>query len=263
MSDESSAQVGSNNFDYYQDIITLAVNADASDLINTVSNTAEGRVNAVRLALLQVWMITDPAKQTEFMTKVSSFTGNFLVQFTDINFLAANGLMSLLLGSTSPGSDGAKFRLALTGVLGNNNDADSRTYLLSLLVNNSFPAALHISSALGGASSETAILTKLGVFSAAAAQVANIDVGATGTNTVFAERLNLPGEVDNPYGAQVFDRPDATSAELTTLNYGDSVQIIGRMPDWYAIQFVQGSATTPVPAFISRWSVTTLAPYNY
>jgi hypothetical protein len=259
---ESSAEAGSNNFRFFQSAANLGIDADVADLITTVSTTPQGGSNEIRLALLQVWMIVDPAKQAEFMTRMSALSCNFLVRFTDIDFLAARGLMSTLLGGA--GSDQAKFRLALTGVLGTNNDLSARTYLLGLLVNNRFPPALNISSALGSASTETAILTKLGVFSnAAVPQTANIDVGGTGTNTVFAERLNTTGEVDNPFGDFVFERPDTASAQLASLNYGDHIAIIGRMPDWYAIQFLRSSSAVPVTAFISRLSVRTVNHYTY
>lgn len=258
-----SAIVGNRNFKTFQKIIDLTdIAADCKALIETVSATDEGSWDNIALALLQVWMILDTAKQDELMNKIAVLSCNFSVQFTDISFLAGKGLIDTLLKSTA--SDQAKFRLALVGVLGdNNNDAVAKTYLISLLVDNHFPAALKLDKALGGASTETEILKKLGVFSApATSKKANIDVGATGTNTVFTERLNSPGVVSNPYGASVFEKPDKTSTALTFLKNNEHVEVIGKMPDWFTIQFVKSGSTVPVAAFISIYSVDTLKPYE-
>lgn len=265
MKSPSSAHAGSNNFRIFQRSIGLTtIAAHVADLIATVSTTINGSSPDTALALLQVWMVLDAGKQADFMAAIGSATCNFSVQFVDINFLAGRGLVSTLLGG--PASADAKLRLALTGVLGNNNDASAASHLRSLLVRDRFPAALNLAAALGGASTETAVLTKLGVFSApSATQVANIDVGATGTNSVFAERFNMPGVVNNVFDpvTPVRERPSHAATELGQFTNGTSVDIIGRMDDWYAIQFMRPGATVPMPAFIERLWVDTLRPFIY
>ena len=266
MKHESAAQVSNPAFSFFQSLPPLGNTTDASALLNTLTTTSEWSNNATRLALLQVWMILDTTKQNDFMTRLGSLTCNFSVRFVDVAFLAGQSptsLMRVLLAGAA--SDGAKFRLALIGILGNNNDPDARSYLLGLLAGTvNFPAALNLTSALGGASTQNAILTKLNVFSApATSQTANVHIGSAGTNTVFVERLNLPGEVSNPFGDHVRDEPDIASPILTTLNYRDPVEIVGRTGDWYAIQFTSGASTVPRAAFISRFSVDTLNPYTY
>jgi len=249
---ESSAHVANDNFTFFQEIINDGNDSDNSNLLNALTTTSEWANNATQLALLQVWMKLDVAKQANFMTKLASLNCNFSVQFVDIGFLAAQTLMNTLLGSTA--SDQAKLRLALIGVLGANDDANARLHLVGLLSGaQHFPAALNITRALGGAATEAAILIKLGVTSAPTTpQVANIHLGGSATNTIFVERLNASGVVSNPFGADVHEQPDDTSPITLTLNTNDNVAIIGRMADWYAIQW---PGAPPSAAFVSRWSV--------
>jgi hypothetical protein len=259
---ESSAQVANGNFGFFQEITSDGNDADNSNLLNALTTTSEWANNATQLALLQVWMNLDAAKQANFMTKLASLNCNFSVRFVDIGFLAANALMSTLLAGAA--SAQAKLRLALIGVLGSNDNPDARSYLIGLLAGaQHFPAALNITAALGGATTEAAILIKLGVASAPTAQqVANIHIGGSATNTVFVERLNVPGVVSNPFGADVHPQPDDTTPVTATLNTSDHVEIIGRTADWYAIQFSSGGST-PSAAFVSRFSVDLLTPYRF
>lgn len=266
---ESHAHVGNRTFNNFQTINTLGINADAGNLLSSLVGTSEWNVNGIQLALLQVWMTLDAAKQADFMTKVGTLTCNDMVDYMDINFLAGEGLMATLLGGGS--SAGAKLRLALLGELNGNDDPDARTYLTGLLAGTQhFPAGTNVTAALGGASTEMAILTQLGVFAApvagggvaaGASQRANVHTAGAATNTVFVERFNTPGVVENPYGADVREAPDTTSALLAELNTNDPVDIVGRMADWYAIDFVRNGAHTT--AYISRWAVRTLNAYIF
>lgn len=254
MESESNAQVGNGNFRFFQQIVSDGNDSDNSSLLNALTTTSEWTNSATQLALLQVWMKLDAAKQANFMTKLASLNCNFSVRFVDINFLASQALMSPLLAGAA--SAQAKLRLALIGILGTNDNPDARAHLMGLLAGaQHFPAALNLTTALGGAATEAALLIKLGVASAPTAQqVANIHLGGSGTNTVFVQRLNVTGIVSSPFGADVHPQPDDTTPVTTTLNYQDHVPIIGRTGDWYAIQFSSGGAT-PAAAFVSRWEV--------
>jgi len=257
---ESSAHVANENFRFFQRLVLDGHDPDNSNLLSALTTTSEWANNAIQLALLQVWMNLDTTKQADFMTKLASLNCNFSVQFVDIGFLAQRGLMSTLLASAA--STQAKLRLALIGMLGTNDDPAARTHLIGLLAGaQHFPAALNIATALGGATTEAALLIKLGVASAPTAQqVANVHVGGAGTNTLFVERLNVPGIVSNPFGEDVHEGPDEATPVRATLNPNDHVDVIGRTTDWYAIQFSAGGSA-PSAAFISRFSVDLLSRY--
>jgi len=257
---ESIAHVGNQTLQAFQGMDGLGINTDAGNLIDAVLHTAEGHDPGVTLALLQVWMTVDATKQADFMSSVGSRTCNQMVVYVDIAFLESKGLMNTLL--TGAATDAAKLRLALLGILGDNDNAAARTYLNSLLQGNHFRAGTNVAAALGGATTELAVLTKLGAFVAPGApQMANIHTDGAAHNTVFVERLNTPGTISNPYGAPVREAPDGSAAELAWLNENDPVAIVGSTGNWYAIDFVRSGAHTT--AYISRWSVDTLHPYIF
>ncbi|PZF73379.1 eCIS core domain-containing protein [Taibaiella soli] len=257
---DSIAQVGNDTLRAFQTMDRLNINADAGELINAVLHTPEGRVFGVGLALLQVWMTLDANKQADFMTAIGAHTCNQMVNYIDVPFLESKGLMNTLL--TGAGAAESKLRLALLGILGQNDNPAARTHLNGILNGTHFPAGTNVTAALGGASTELAILTKLGAFVAPGApQMANVHADGAARNTIFVERLNTPGTVENPYGADVHEAPDDTSALLAELNVNDPVDIIGHTGDWYAIDFMRNGAHTT--AYVSRWSVRTLSAYIF
>lgn len=260
-----------NNFTY---CARLNIDDDVKALLDALTSTTQWRSNCIQLALLHLWMVLDSNKQSDFMNKMETLPCNFSIRYTHIDYLQNQNLMVALLGGS--GSAQAKFRLALNGVIGERiNNPSAQQYLLGLLAGSqSFPANLNTNSALGGASTEMAILSKLGVFEANAGnsqatnsdntdQAANVHLPGSTINTIYTDSLNVPGRVISNSGAEIRELPDTTSAVIATLNLSDFVDISGRLTGWYAIQYRPSLSSAPITAFVAQNQIETVRHYNY
>ncbi|MBK7336532.1 MAG: hypothetical protein IPJ00_10310 [Saprospirales bacterium] len=247
---------------------TADLEAMLTDLAGSSSFTG---TPGLRLAVFQRWMKTNVAKKAAFMSLLQSQTCSASLPFVSISLLDGAGLMQDMLNGSF--NDNAKLKLALMGVIGENDNSHARSHLLGLLAGaTSFPSALRVGRALGTASNEAAILQRLGVFSAPAAPsssssapppspTANTRIHGETDNTVFLETRHQVAIGSNPYGASIRIRPDSSSTEVGTLAQSQSAFAIGETGDWVAIEHTFTGETRPETAFVSKFSVDLVDAY--
>ena len=256
--------------------------ADAStddffaDLVSAVTVALQFTGNdRIRLTVLQLWLMKAATKDADFMTNLAAATVNRMLNFTDITFLEDNnGALQRLFTSSNAQ---AKLRLALIGVLGPNNNDTCRNYLIGLLAGSTtFPSALNMDAALGGAAAQSEIIDTLGVNATTSAgsgspgantptHTSNVRLHGETTNTLFINPIHQYREFRGYLVILLRERPDAGSRMVGDVSGQRNFYVIGETGDWYAVQHLYDGETISSVAFFRKRtgphvSVTNLNP---
>lgn len=235
-----------------------AFGADAITMLTAVQSSDKWTGDKkVPLSLLHAWMsldVSNASLKTQFLTLLdASFTVRSAREIVDIDYLDSKGHLSLLLGGAA---SNAKLKLALLGVVGSKVNSACKTYLQGQVdtATKHFPAALNVSAALGGASDENKVLTKIGFGTASTPSnpKANVRLEGESQNTIhvkpMTERRIVLGALDST--VPVFTRPDGSSTKAGDKAIASEIQIVGKIGKWLAIEFQYSSPDHWGTAFI-------------
>lgn len=243
-----------------------------ADLLTAVSPASEFTSNQrIKATILQLWCMKDAGKDAGLMTVFENNTVNFLIQFADIDYLDNNN--AVLARLFTAGSAAAKLRLALHGMMTDPANAQSSAHLMTVLAGaTSFPAAMGVNRALGGATTESHILEQLGVN--AAAPVPPVGGGAAPPTPDRAANVRLHGQADNTvyvnpihqyshftgYLVKILrERPDSSSRFVGDVSDQADFYVLGDTAEWYAVQHTYEGETVPSVAFLHKRT----GPHSY
>jgi hypothetical protein len=222
--------------------------ADMIDMFKALSGANQFTSDKyIPLVMYQNWMTLDPADASLKASFINHLEKNYnchsAKKFVDIDYLDKKGHMTgLLTGAPSPG----KLILALLGV-NKSNQADCKKYVISQVnATDTFDASLKVNSLLGGISTESDILIKIGkktapssvsVSSAPATKNANVVPFGETKNKVYVDSVSKKGKISKVPEAETFTLPDKTSKKLDNVTKDTDVSIIGSADSFWAIEY--------------------------
>jgi len=205
----------------------------------------------VHLVIHEAWMTADAAKQVDFLeklgdTKLNCQTAKDFVDLSHVDGLVGYG--TLLGTKTSASGERGKNLLALLCLVDGGNDGACISHLAAQAKANGNKLPVAVKDLLKGAASEDEILVQIGLkappvdasgtsaSSSAPAAPNNLDTDGDGVNDTYAQPMGGSGKLQVSI-AKVRSKPEKGSPYLGKLTLGQTVQLAGKLTDWYAIRY--------------------------
>jgi hypothetical protein len=199
----------------------------------------------MRVVFFGAWMLTDAAKQPDFLAALAKMTVQDAKPYISLPGIAAQ------LGALLPDPPGAnaagELRLALLDVAENASGADAASiaYLRKRRTGAAFTNPQQITQALGGASSAATVLEDIKEPSGVAAAAGpapdpnyNVDLDGDGINDTYVEPKVAEGVTISE--ATVRAKPDPAAAELGRIVKDTRVNVTGVSFGYTCIEFGPG-----------------------
>ena len=196
-----------------------------------------------QLAIDQVWMIANAAREVKFMAELDTF-GTTMQASPHLSapWLAPRTADLLPVASAAAPSS-AQTKLALWGVTGGRDDPACHAFLVEnakatrRLV---LPGGLTVSGVTGGSASETDVLTTLGLIGHAAAPVVgaggpppNFDSDGDGVNDIYVQSVTRRGVITGE-GVRLRAKPSFAGLVLEYLYTPTRLDVFGEHDAWLA-----------------------------
>jgi hypothetical protein len=239
---------------------TLATRTSTDDFYETLVSSLAGASeftgnDRIKSTMLQLWAMKDAGKDSDLLDSIAAPTVNRLLEYVDVGWLGANrGVVARLFGIAN--ANGTK-KLALHGVLAEPLSEPCKAHLVGLLAGSvTFPPALGITSALGGATTENSILELMGISAAAAPAgtpvTANLRLRGEAQNTVHVTPIQQYCRFEGYLTIFPHERPESGGRVLGDYSHQTDWYVLGDTGEWYAVEFTYTGETAPSVAFIRK-----------